>query len=106
MESLWLRDCDCGINTFYGWKTQSSTSVGIQGQIAQQDDIQLLLKLILEIYGGEDYSCIRMHHFRALAPKPPPPHPNPPPLPAELLLDLSMCSVAVFHFMCTPMWQD
>lgn len=42
-----------------------------QGQIAQQDDIQLLLKLILAIYVGGDYSCIRMHHFIALAPKAP-----------------------------------
>lgn len=48
----------------------------MQGQIAQQHDIQLLSKLILEIYGGGDYSCIRMHHFRALAPKPPPPTPT------------------------------
>lgn len=44
-----------------------SPSEGIQGQIARQDDIQLLLKLIRPIYVSGDYSCILMHHLRELA---------------------------------------
>lgn len=54
IESFWLRGCLWLWHQHVLWLKNAVIHQGIQGQIAQQDDIQLLLKLILAIYVGGD----------------------------------------------------